>query len=304
MVIGVVIMGESWTSHDRLFKELISTFFEEFMLLFFPQAHEQMDFTTIRFLSQEIFTDVTKGEKHEVDLLVEMKWKGDDSLIIIHIEPQAKFQDYFNERMFLYFSRIYQKHRRKILPIAVFSYDTPRDEPNSLTMNFPFLDVLQFQYLAVELKKKNWRDYIRQENPVAAALLSKMGYNKSERVDIKKEFFRIIIRLELDQARESLITGFFETYLKLSDAEEQQFKEEVKEMDPKEGEKIMEVITSYERKGREEGIQRGMEKGREEGIIQVAKRMLAKGKQVDEVADLTDLSITDVEKLKIEMTKD
>jgi len=43
--------------------------------------------------------------------------------------------------------------------------------PSSL----PFKDVLQFQYLAVELKKKNWRDYIRQENPVAAALLSKMG---------------------------------------------------------------------------------------------------------------------------------
>jgi len=301
-------MGESWTSHDRLFKELISTFFEEFMLLFFPKAHEQMDFTTIRFLSQEIFTDVTEGEKHEVDLLVEMKMKGEDSLIIVHLEPQATYQDYFNERMFLYFSRIYQKHRRKILPIAVFSYDTPRDEPNSLTMNFPFLDVLQFQYLAVELKKKNWRDYIRQENPVAAALLSKMGYNKSERVDIKKEFFRIMIRLELDRARESLLTGFFETYLKLTDAEEQQFKEEVKEMDPKEGKKIMEVITSYERKGREEGIEKGMEKGREkgreEGILQVAKRMLAKGKQVDEVADLTDLSIIDVERLKVEMTKD
>jgi len=32
--------------------------------------------------------------------------------------------------------------------------------------------------------------------------------------------------------------------------------------------------------------------------------MLAKGKQVDEVADLTALSIIDVEKLKVEMTKD
>jgi len=90
------------------------------------------------------------------------------------------------------------------------------------------------------------------------------------------------------------------------------FKEEVKEMDPKEGKKIMEVITSYERKGREEGMEKGREEGREkgrkegreEGIIQVAKRMLAKGKQVDEVAELTTLSIIDVEQLKVEMTKD
>ncbi|TCP18993.1 hypothetical protein EV207_1681 [Scopulibacillus darangshiensis] len=29
--------------HDRLFKELIHTFFEEFMLLFFPSIYEEID---------------------------------------------------------------------------------------------------------------------------------------------------------------------------------------------------------------------------------------------------------------------
>ncbi|MDG5789893.1 transposase [Evansella sp. AB-P1] len=310
-------MVESWTDHDRLFKELISTFFEEFMVLFFPEVHEQLDFTNTHFLSQEIFTDVTDGDKHEVDLLVETKLRGMDSLIIVHVESQASFQKQFNERMFIYFSRIFQKYRRKILPIAIFSYDTPKDEPNALAINFPFVQVLNFNYLSIELKKKNWRDYIRSENPVAAALLSKMGYNKDERIEVKKEFFRIIIRLELDRARESLLTGFFETYLKLTDDEEYQFQEEVKAMDPKEAKKIMEVITSYERKGIEigveqgieqgiekgieQGIEKGIEQGIEKGLGQVAKRMLSKGKKVDEIIDLTGLSISDVERLRAEM---
>ncbi|MDG5788840.1 transposase [Evansella sp. AB-P1] len=227
--------------------------------------------------------------------MVETKLRGIDSLIIVHIESQANFQKHFNERMFIYFSKLYQKYRRKILPIAIFSYDTPREEPNSLLMNFPFAEILHFNYLSIELKKKNWRDYIRNENPVAAALLSKMGYNMDERIEVKKEFFRIIIRLELDKARESLLTGFFETYLKLTDDEEYRFKEEVKAMDPKEGERIMEVITSYERIG--------MEKGMEKGIEKVAKRMLEKGKQVDEIAELTGLSIVDVDRLREEISK-
>lgn len=103
--------------------------------------------------------------------------------------------------------------------------------------------------------------------------------------------------LQLDRARETLITGFFDMYLQLNEQEEQQFKEEVKAMKPKEGEKIMEIMNSYERKGREIGVEEGMEKGREEAILSVARRMLNKGKTVEEVADLTGLSEEIVAKL-------
>lgn len=285
-------MGQSRTDHDRLFKELLSTFFEEFMLLFFPEAYEQIDFQKVDFLSQEFFTDVTEGDKHLVDLLVQTKLKGEDSIILIHVEAQAEHQRDFNRRMFTYFSRIYQKHQRNILPIAVFSFDTPRDEPNAFTIQFPFAEVLQFQYLAVELKKKNWRDFIKQENPVAAALLSKMGYNENEKVEIKKEFLRIMVKLGLDRARESLLNGFFETYLDLTEEEEEQLIERVRALPKEEAKEVMEYMTSYER--------RGIEKG----IVQVAKRMLARGKNVDEIMDLTGLSKSEVDRLKAEVTGD
>ena len=40
----------------------------------------------------------------------------------------------------------------------------------------------------VELKKMNWRDYIQSDNPVAAALLAKMGYSKDEKVQVNGNF--------------------------------------------------------------------------------------------------------------------
>ncbi|WP_170006397.1 RpnC/YadD family protein [Bacillus fonticola] len=287
-------MSNEKIDHDRLFKELLSTFFEEFILLFFPHAHEHLEFANLRFLSEELYSDVSTGEKYRVDLLVETKMRGETGLVIVHVEPQSYVQKAFNERMFIYYSNLYQKYRTQILPIAMFTDDTPRSESNTFSIQFPFADILQFQYQIVDLKKHHWRDYVRHDNPVAAALMSKMGYTDDERIEMKKEFLRMLIRLELDPARMSLVTGFFETYVQLDETEEQQLKEEVSALNPKEGEKIMEVMTSYERRGREEGREEGVR----EGKIKVAKNLLEK--QMDEsfIAEVTGLSKKEIQKLR------
>ncbi|MEW5323467.1 Rpn family recombination-promoting nuclease/putative transposase [Geobacillus thermoleovorans] len=315
-------MAKQRIDHDRLFKELLSTFFEEFLLLFFPDVYEQIDVHHLSFLSEEVFTDITAGEKHRVDLLAETKLKGEDGLVIVHVEHQSYTQRTFPERMFIYFSRLFQKHRRRILPIAIFSYDEHHDEPSSLIIQFPFLTVLDFRFLTVELRKLPWREYIRQDNPVAAALLSKMGYNEDERIEVKKEFLRMLVRLELDAAKQRLLFGFFETYLPLSEEEEIQLRNEVSQMETKEAKQVMELIISYEQRGIEKGIREGIKQGIEQGIKQgmkqgmkqgveqgrkkgieegktdIAKRMLAKGYDVQTIHELTGLPIEKIERMK------
>ncbi|ADI25688.1 Rpn family recombination-promoting nuclease/putative transposase [Geobacillus sp. C56-T3] len=307
-------MAKQRIDHDRLFKELLSTFFEEFLLLFFPDVYEHIDVHHLSFLSEELFTDVTAGEKHRVDLLVETKVKGEDGLVIVHVEHQSYTQRTFPERMFLYFSRLFQKYRRRILPIAIFSYDEQYDEPSSLVMQFPFLTVLDFRFLTVELRKQPWRAYIRHANPVAAALLSKMGYNEDEKVEVKKEFLRMLVRLELDEAKQRLLFGFFETYLRLSEEEEAKLRNEVSQMETKEAKRVMELIVSYEQRGMEKGIQKGIElgikqgmkqgmkqgrqQGIEEGKLDVVKRMMAKGYDVDTIHELTGLPVEKIERVK------
>jgi len=172
-------MNKNQIDHDRLFKELLETFFAEFMQLFFPDAYQAIDFTHLKFLQQEVFTDVTAGERHEVDIIVETRLKEEPGLILVHVEPQSYVQKNFNERMFIYFSRLYEKHRRKILPIAVFSYDQVRNETDIFEQNFSFLDVLRFRFFKLELKKLSWWEYVQRDNPVAAALLSKMGFEQA-----------------------------------------------------------------------------------------------------------------------------
>ena len=256
---------EQWIDHDRLFKELLENFFADFVELFFPEAHAAMDWGNIKFLQQEVFTDVTRGDKHLVDILVETRLKGEPGIVLVHVENQAQAQSDFAERMFIYFSRLYQEHRCRILPIAVFSYPEIREEPDRFKLEFPFLNVLDFHFLKLELRKHDWRDYIRSNNPIAAALLSKMKYQEKERVQVKLEFLRMLVHMELDPARMTLLTGFFETYLRLSETEERKLEEEMAKVDEKEARKMIELTTSWEEKGRTEGRIEGKAEGRIEG---------------------------------------
>ncbi|OAT79298.1 Rpn family recombination-promoting nuclease/putative transposase [Desulfotomaculum copahuensis] len=288
-------MSKNRIDHDRLFKELLETFFTEFMVLFFPEAARAIDLTHLKFLQQEIFTDVTAGEKHKVDILVETRLKGEPGLILLHVEPQSYVQTDFSARMFVYFSRLYEKYRRRILPVAVFAYDQVRDEPDSFEMGFTFLDVLKFRFYKLELKKLNWREYIQSDNPVAAALLSKMGFKPEEKVKVKLEFMRMLARMTLDPARMELLAGFFETYLKLNRSEEVQYNRELGKLDRKEVEMIMQITTSWHEKGRAEGRAEGKVEAKQEVICKYLVRKFG-GKTTDlqqKVQRMTSLEVLD-----------
>src|SRR5690625_3208259 len=231
--------------HDQLYKELSNTFFKELLEIFFPDIHENIDFDKISPLSEEVYTDVLGGDVRKLDIVIETRLKKEDVVIIVHIEPQSYRQPDFSERMYHYFSMLYNKYRKPIIPIAIFSHGR-RPVENHYTMEFDFFHVLTFNYLTLHLHKMNWRDYIRSDNPVAAALLSEMGYQKEERIEVKKEFLRMITRMELDPARQRLIYGFFESYLKLTEQEEEQLMDEVSKLP--EADKIFEIPISYEEK--------------------------------------------------------
>lgn len=92
--------------HDRLFKELLTTFFVEFLELFFPQVIAYLEPGSITFLDKEIFTDVTAGEQYEADLVVYVKFREQETFFLIHVENQAQPQSNFGRRMCAVFREI------------------------------------------------------------------------------------------------------------------------------------------------------------------------------------------------------
>jgi hypothetical protein len=287
-----------YVHHDQLFKQLIHTFFEEFLDLFFPEVHHHIDFDSIKPLSEEMFTDLIDGESRRADIVIEAKLKGLDTLIIIHVEPQSYGQHNFNERMYQYFSMLYNKHRKPILPIAIFSYEENRAECNEFIIMFPFFHVLTFQFLMIELRKLNWKNYIQSNNPIAAALISKMGYKEKERVQVKKEFLRMLVKMEINPAKMELINGFFESYLSLDEREEVELMEEIKQLNQEESKQIFKLPNSWMEKGLQEGLQKGLEKGKLEEKRKIALEMVKEGLSTQLIARITKLNKEEIEALR------
>lgn len=245
--------------HDRLFKELISTFFLEFIELFFPQVLEYVDSKSVLLLDKELFTDVTAGEKYETDLIAQVKFLGKPSYFLIHIEAESGAKPKFNQRMFRYFSRLHEKFDLPIYPIVIFSYSSPKTLAiNNYQINFPDLEVLKFNYQVIQLNQLNWRDFLNRQNPVASALMSKMNIAPADRAKVKAECLRLLVTLKLNPAKMQLISGFIDTYLRLNKIEEQRFKAEIGSLIPAEKEEVMQIVTSW--------MEQGIEKGRQEAI--------------------------------------
>lgn len=261
--------------HDRLFKELISTFFVEFLELFFPQVLAYTDTSFLEFLDKEIFTDVTKGKEYEIDLLIKTRFRNSNAFFLIHIENQSYKQRELGERMLKYFVHLYEKYALPIYPIVIFSYDNPlTPEPNTFNVDFPDKKILMLNYEVVQLNQLNWRDYLKHENPVASALMAKMKIAPKDRPKVKSECLRMLATLRLNKARMKMISGFVDTYLRLNAEEEEIFKAEVEKFEPVKKEVVMEIVTSWQLQGREEGREEGRQEGRQEGKLELIIRLL------------------------------
>jgi len=112
--------------HDRLFKELISTFFLEFIDLSIPEVRQYVESNSLAFLDKEVFTDVTSGDRHEADLVVKARFKDTEVFFLFLVEHQGRPEGEFGRRLFRYFARLYEKFGLPVYPIVIFSYDKPK----------------------------------------------------------------------------------------------------------------------------------------------------------------------------------
>jgi hypothetical protein len=78
------------------------------------------------------------------------------------------------------------------------------------------------------------------------------------------------VKVCLDLARTHLISGFVDTYLRLSEPEERVFELEMSKLEGREQEGIMQIVTSW----MEQGIEQGIEQGERSLILRLLKRQI------------------------------
>jgi Domain of unknown function (DUF4351) len=250
--------------HDQLFKQLLTTFFLEFLELFTPEFFAAIDPASLEILPLEYFTDIDAGERKAMDVIIRVNLLGRPNApassrvsVVVNCEHQSTTKADFNRRLFFYFAQLHRKYLQPVYPIALFSFDEPyRPEKDSYQVRVPGLQVMDFNFLTIQLNRLDWRAFLTQRNPVAAALMAKMKIDPADRPRVKVECLRMIANLKLDKARTFQLSGFIDNYLQLNPVEKQQFQVEVAKIKlPTERENVMEITTSW----KEEGIVQGRE---------------------------------------------
>jgi hypothetical protein len=259
--------------HDRLFKQLLQTFFAEFVELLLPGVDAYLDRSSVEFLDKEVFTDLTGGDRHEVDFLAKTRLKGRPACFAVHVEFQSSAEADFPKRMFRYFARLYERFDLPVYPVVLFSYDEPaRAEPAEHRVEFPDKMVLFFHYEVIQLNRLDWRDFADRPNPVAAALMAKMRIAPADRPAVKLACLQQIVRLALNPAKRGYATEFVNAYLELNPAEMAEYHQAVDQIKtPAEREAVMQVTNEWTKMGEARGIAigeaRGFELGQAEGRV-------------------------------------
>jgi prophage maintenance system killer protein len=60
---------------------------------------------------------------------------------------------------------------------------------------------------------------------------------------------------------------------------------------------LSETVKSWPTQWLQEGMEKGIEQGRQEGKIEIALKMIAKGRSFEEISDITELSTDQIKKL-------
>jgi hypothetical protein len=255
---------------------LLTAFFREFIDLVAPDLAAALDPEPPVFLDKESFADLFDPDRREADLVAQVRLRQHSATLLIHLEHQAHADAALDRRMFRYFARLYDRYDQPIYPIALCSYPRPRRPADRHELRAAQRTVLTFQYQVVQLNRMDWRAYLTTSNPAAMALMARMRIAPEDRWRVKAACLRLLAGAPLSGAQRRLIGQFVDIYLPLNAREEQALAAEVARLPGAAKEVVMELITSWERKGRAEGLREGRAEGLREGQRLVVERMLTR----------------------------
>ncbi len=256
------------TAYDSPLKDILQTYFEEFMQFFFPAAHIQIDWTKkLEFLDKEL-EEVTKDAeigRRFADKLIKLYLKnGDEQWILIHIEVQSQEEQDFAARMYTYNYRIYDKYKKSVVSIAVLGDSNPNWNPSqfgyslfgcTLNFQFPIVKLIDYQPRLSELENDG--------NPFATVVMAHLAAlnTTSNRDERKVQKLALVQRLyEQGFKKQDILNlfAFIDWMMTLPPNLEAEFNREVQKLEVRQS---MKYVTSIERNARKEVLIKGISLG-------------------------------------------
>lgn len=221
--------------HDQRFKTLLREFFLAFLVLFFPARAARLDLSSVRWHDTEFIPDPPHGELLTVDLLAEVRCRtgpgekaSPDAVRLFHLEVESRDAvAQFRPRMYGYYNPIRSRHRKPLIPIAVYLRVGLRGVgEDTYVETVDGLDVNTFRFLYVGLPGRDAEQYLVGDNWLGVALSALMGAARDRKAVICAEALRrIVVECPESPYRKHLLFECVEAYSDLDEEQRQTYRQ-------------------------------------------------------------------------------
>jgi hypothetical protein len=245
---------------DSPWKDILESYFMEFMAFFFPQAYNDIDWSkkyeSLDNELQQIVQDSELG-KRMVDKLVKVYLKdGKESWVLIHIEVQSQRETDFAKRMYVYNYRIFDRYDRFVVSLAVLGDEHPSWKPSQFGYNmWGFRVEMEFPIVKLLDYRDKWNELKESRNPFAVVVMAHLKTQEtSNSYEDRKRWKSNLARLlyERNHERDYIIRllKFMDWIMYLPEELNKSFWQEIRKY---EEENLMPYVLSIERMALKEG---------------------------------------------------
>lgn len=269
-------MTEQSTDYDSPWKEIIELYFPRFLEFFFTQAYAEIDWKRpYEFLDnelQQLEPDAEIGRRL-VDKVAKV-WllDGEEAWVLVHVEVQGQYDSQFAERMYTYNYRLFDRHKKRVISLAVLADEQANWRPNSysyqlggcrVSLEFPIAKLLDYE--------ATWETLEQTTNPFGIIVMAHLKTKATQRNPESRLQWKLsLVRrlFERGYSREDIqeLFRFIDWIMVLPRELALSFKTEVKSYQEVQR---MRYVTSIERLAKEEGKEEGIIENARESVIEV-----------------------------------
>jgi Putative transposase, YhgA-like len=288
-----MLKGHIMSDFDSPWKDALELFFPAFVTFFFPQVHAAVDWSrgyeALDKELQQIVREAAVGRRYADKLFKVWLKDGQEAWVLIHVEVQSQPDEGFTERMFVYHYRLYDRHRRPVVSLAVLADEQLGWRPDkfgyslcgcTIGLEFPVVKLLDYggDLEALETGR----------NPFAPLVLAHLKTLETRQDTAARQGWKMRVIRGLyergytgDHVRQ--LFRLIDWMMDLPEDLEDRFYEELSRF---EEEKQMPYVTSIERIALKKGEAKGEAKGKAEGKAETLLRVLERRFATNVPADL------------------
>ena len=271
-------MSTGHDDYDSPWKSALEEYFEEFMQLFFPEAHADIDWRRpIEFLDkelQQVALDAEIGRRYADKLAKVWRKSGEQGWVLAHVEVQGQPEEHFDRRIYTYNHRLFDRDNLLVASFAVLTDDNNAWRPGQFSYTLWGCEV-NFKFPVIKLSdyRDRWAELEASANPFTVVVMAHLKTKETQHDPDHRSFWKYyLIRHLYDRGyqRQDVLNlfRFIDWMMRLPDDLERQWIEQVEQLEAKQH---MEYVTSVERFA----LQKGRDEGRDEGAMRLLLRLLA-----------------------------